>query len=397
MTTFPLELVRQILSLANGATLRSCSIVNKYFCVLSQEFLFYHLHLQPAGETGLARCDFFLAKENRHLSSRVRKLSIVLDNLPVFEGDTVPTQLTELLIQLGPQIYALQITGTSEAYRGRHTAWMELSPVFRNCLSDYVMPYLKSLELPEFLLVHISEFLRNTPLLRHLHLDSGHHRTSPSLAGEDSEFIFPRGLMSFSVGMFEELDFQTDHPLKRVIECSEGTITSFHLGTHWLDLYPLSLDFLSPFPGFTSHILRFSIGDDVFYEERAHDLLNLTMFPRLETFSCPMCFQDRSPQWFNWVAKSLHRAILVQSSSILPLKRIQFTSAPKKPMERPAVLNTLENELNGLAHNPALACSLEFSVPISEGQEKVQSIFADLREFFPSWDQMGRLKLCVEC
>ncbi|KAH8834658.1 hypothetical protein DL96DRAFT_1551400 [Flagelloscypha sp. PMI_526] len=334
------------------------------------EFLFCHLHLQVTGatwKTQLSQCDFFLAKENDHLFSRIRNLSIDPEGLPVFEENPVPAQLKRLLIKLGSQVNSLRITGAPN--RG----WKELSLAFRSCISTYVLPYLNILELPEFVMVPIFQLLQNTPHLRHLHLGSGMNPLSPNLVGESYKKSFYRGLVSLSVGPFEELDFHVETSLSKIIECSGGNIATFHLGSHWNDLCPPSLKFLSPFPDFTSHILHFSIGEDLFYQA------------------------NQSSQWFNWIAKSLHSTILSNSPATLPLKRLQFTSTPGDAIQRPIELYILENELDDLAHNPGISCSLEFRISLSEGQEKNEYIFTDLREdLFPAWDQMGRLKLWVE-
>ncbi|KAH8834136.1 hypothetical protein DL96DRAFT_1810474 [Flagelloscypha sp. PMI_526] len=398
MSPFPPELAGCILSSLDGANLRSCSLVNKEFCMLSQDFLFCHLHVCATLPALVDQCNFFLAEENNHLSSRIRELSIDFDEYPAFhEGDTAISQFTKLLIKLGTQISTLRIEGEFTDYEWDYeisVRWEDLSPTLCHCLYEHILPSLRNLELPGVANVPVFQILRKTPLLRHIHLGSDDGKISPYVVGEIRDVFFHQEVVSLSIGPFEEQDFRPDTELSKFIKYSEGNITTFHLsGTY----RPPSLEFLSPFPEFTSHVLRFSIGQEMFHRailSTSPDPLNLTVFQRLETFSCPITFPYRSSKGFNWIAKSLHSAIVSHQTLTLPLKKLYF---PVTPEAASAIEDqNVTNGLDDLAHNAHLSCSIEFSVPISVGREKVQSVFEGLREFFPSWDQMGKLKLWVQ-
>ncbi|KAH8834132.1 hypothetical protein DL96DRAFT_1676351 [Flagelloscypha sp. PMI_526] len=264
---------------------------------------------------------------------------------PDFQSGISIAQFTKLLIKLGTHISTLRIEGEftdQEWDYERSIRWEDLSPTLCHCLYEHIMPSLKILELPGVACVPVFQILRKNPLLRHIHLGS-----------ED--------------GPFEEHDFRPDTELSKFIKYNEGNIATFHLDGDYS--FSSSLEFLSPFPEFTSHVLHISIGHGMF--ERA--------------------------KWFNWIAKSLHPALISLETSALPLKKLHLTVTPGDALQRPTENQVMTNELNNLAHNSRLSCSLEFSVSVSKGYDKFQSVFENLREFFPSWDQMGRLKLWVEC
>ncbi|KAH8834133.1 hypothetical protein DL96DRAFT_1579522 [Flagelloscypha sp. PMI_526] len=398
MSSLPPELVGQILSSLDDSNLRSCSLVSKEFCALSQEFLFCHLHVCATSEALVDRCDFFLAEKNNRLCSRIRELSIDFDRFPDFERDTpIIDQFTKLLIKLGSQISVLRIEGEfydTDVEEGSSIFWEKISPELRYCLYENIMPSLRILELPRVASVPVFQILRRSPLLRHIHLGSEAGIISPYLDGEGGDPFFHRGVVSLSIGPFGERDFRPDTELSRLIKYHERNITTFQLGLLSDGHFPPSLEFLLSvsrvhFPCHSFfHRATLSTGLDP---------LNVTIFRRLETFSCPMFFPYRASKWFNWIAMSLHPLVISHHTSAIPLKKLHFTVIPEDIVQRPIKGHSVVNELDYLAHNPYFSFSLEFSVTLSKGHEKVQSVFEGLREFFPSWDQMGRLKLWVEC
>ncbi|KAH8834135.1 hypothetical protein DL96DRAFT_482198 [Flagelloscypha sp. PMI_526] len=402
MSSLPPELVGRILSSLDVTTLRSSCFVNKNFCVMSQDFLFFRLSIRATLKTLVAQCTFFLAEENNHLSGRVRELSIYFDSFLDFAGNRELAKLTKLLTKLGSQIYSLRISGKifdSELGFERSFRWEDLSPTLCTCLYEHIMPSLRILALPDVASVPVSQVLRKSPFLRHIHLGSEDGTISPDLVREISELCFHRDVISLPIGAFEEGDFHSNTELSELIKHSEQNIMPFQLGLLSDGRFSPSLEFLSPFPEFTSKVLYILLGQSLFLRvtlSTVLDPLNLTMFRRLETFSCPMCFPYRPSKWFNWIAKSIQLAIVSHHTSPLPLKKMHFTVTPEEASQRPTGNQAVANELNDLAHNSRLACSLEFSVSISKGHENVLSVCEGLREFFPSWDQTGRLKLWVK-
>ncbi|KAH8834655.1 hypothetical protein DL96DRAFT_1581219 [Flagelloscypha sp. PMI_526] len=396
LRTFPPELLLQVLTALDGPTLRSSSLVNRDFYSIAQGLNFRHLYIRGAVGRQLAQFDFLLADENHHLCSRVRKVSIDFDHL--FENPTIPPQLLALLVKLGPQIKALCINGELWNEIGPYSMrWTDLPPTFLNCLYKHVMPSLKILELPQMAWVPLPTILQNTPPLRHIHPGTEHDSIFQPDLLESGELFQQGDVVSLSVDRFHELDFGIGAPLVKFIECNGRNIRTLHLGSYY-DTYSYvhSFDFLSSCPIMTGNLVHLSFGEDLFHvAENVDVVFSLTMFPRLETFSCPILFPHRSSQWFRWLSDCLLSAI-VSTSSPLPLKKIYSLVSYSPALQEESDINDVQNNLDEVAEYLDLDCSLEFSVPISEGNETLQSIFRSLREQLPTWDQDGRLKLWIE-
>ncbi|KAH8834656.1 hypothetical protein DL96DRAFT_1581223, partial [Flagelloscypha sp. PMI_526] len=389
----PPELFYQILVALDDPTLRLSCLVNQQFYSLAQGLL-CRLHLSGTLERLFGQCNFFLADENQHLYSRVRKLSLDLFALPVYGDEALPSQLITLLVKLGPQINSLHINGETfdDELSSNAIVWKYLSPMFRSCIYQHLLPSVRFLKLSQVDGVPLFTILRNAPLLRHMHLGSDYGLVSSPLSEENSPLCAQGKITSLSVGPFNnQTDFHTDNTLAKFIEVNARNIHSLHLGSYD---NATTLRFLSSCPTFTQHLLHLSIGTDLFNVATTHrlpDMLPLSMLPRLETLSLSIFFPYHSFLWFNWKAKCLQANTFTRKPSSLPLKKIYSSITYRSGTLGHIKLNDFTYNLDDLAQNPQLNCSMEFSVPISNGNEILQSIFADLRALFPSWDNAGRL------
>ncbi|KAH8801339.1 hypothetical protein DL96DRAFT_1635935 [Flagelloscypha sp. PMI_526] len=269
--------------------------------------------------------------------------------------------------------------------------------MFRSCLLEHVLPSVRFLELSQLTWVPIFTIFRSAPRLRHIHIGADYGLLSSYVLQESSTSCLHSTIASLSVGPFNcDRDFQIDTTLGSFVKLNGKTIRSLHFESY-SDAF--SLSFLSSCPTFTEHLLHFSAGIDLFDVATIHqfpDLLPLTMCPRLETLSFAIFFPYDSSVWFNWMAKCLRSATLSPPSSPLPLKKIYSTISYRSGV--PSHKKTIDSTINldDFAMNSQFDCSMEFSVPVSNGNEILQSVFADLRGLFPSCDQAGRLKLWVE-
>ncbi|KAH8801333.1 hypothetical protein DL96DRAFT_1564077 [Flagelloscypha sp. PMI_526] len=333
---FPPELLVHVLNSLDSSTLHSSSLVSHEFCSIAQDLIFHHLPLHGTLERQLAQCDFLLADKNDHLCSRVRKLTIDLDGLPVSKNETVPPQLLALLVKLGSQINTLCINGHlwNDFLGAFSMLWTNLSPIFCNCLYQHVMPSIKILQLPQMASVPLPTILWYTPLLFHIHLGTDHGSVFSFDFWESGQTFLQGEVESLSIDPFRGTDFGIDGPLATFIESNGGNVSKLHLGSCCFNSpFPSSFEFLSSCPIMAEHLVHFSMGDDLF------DFIDL---------------QGESD------------------------------------------MSDFKNNLDEVAEYVYLDCSLDFSVPISEGNETLQSVFSSLQEQLPTWDQDGRLKLWIE-
>ncbi|KAH8801335.1 hypothetical protein DL96DRAFT_1635930 [Flagelloscypha sp. PMI_526] len=270
--------------------------------------------------------------------------------------------------------------------------------MFCNCLYDYVMPFLKTLELPQIANVPLRTICQKTPVLQYITLGSKHDSIFFYSFWESND-SYPQGkIVSLSIDPFHESDFGMEGRLVKFMDRNGKNIRSLHLGSYYHDhTFPRSFGFLSSCPTMIENLLHLSIGKDLFYFATAKEpcVLSLAMFPRLESFSCPVLCPHHFSRWLDWISECFLPSPLSVSPP-LPLKKIYSSVISFTPLHGQDNTDNLENKLDDWANNSHLNCSLEFSVPMSEGNEKLQSVFADIRALLPSWDQKGRLKLWVE-
>ncbi|KAH8834643.1 hypothetical protein DL96DRAFT_1581193 [Flagelloscypha sp. PMI_526] len=396
MKALPQELIYQALpTSSDNDTLRSCSLVSRAFRPTAQSVLFSHICIGGSLDGTLAICDFFLAEENGRFLRYIQKLTLTFNGLQVQSSETPPVELVSLLIKLGPQINALYIEGLLEDEWGDEvpTLWPNLSPVFRDCLYNHVMPFLTVLELSGVTLIRLFTILRHCPMLQHLVIEPFGDIEVPDLVGETSDPFAPDGLSSLSLDRFTEDEFDEHSILGRFLQCSGGCIKFFELVYHLETPFSPSLQFLSGFQDFTRHIKHLSLGKDLFnaivFNERRDDLLSLHMFPQLEKISFDITLEPLNDIWFDWVFDCFKLSTSFPEANPF-LKMVHFTIQATSGEAR-------AHKLDSLAHNPALSFSLGFTVPVKEGNATIDSYFHLLRSFwFPSWDQAGRLKLFVK-
>ncbi|KAH8834649.1 hypothetical protein DL96DRAFT_1704241 [Flagelloscypha sp. PMI_526] len=392
MSSLPSELFQPILASLDFHTLQSCSFVSRSFRVCTQGFLFSHLKLSSGA---VAHCEFFLAEENYNLYRRINKVTIQADAFLV-----IASKVLGLLDALGPQIRTLCLEGwkSADVRLTNEVPWSTLPPVLWNSLQRHVMPFIVSLEISELGGMPLFTILRSCPLLRYLDLRSEEYPI-PSLVEEDSYAPYsPTQALELSLGPFYNDDFSPKRTLAQFIQSNGECINSLHLRSYCGGYVPTSLNFLRPFPQFTANLQYFSIGIDWFHSVSGagpeYKWLPFAMFSRLETFSCTINFSSSSHIWFDWISNSLKSGISLSHTSTLSLKKLRYEIVHiPLSLER----KKFPNDLNDLAHDPGLSCSMEFSVSVTESRETSQSVFASLRDCFPFWDEGQRLKLWIQC
>ncbi|KAH8797892.1 hypothetical protein DL96DRAFT_1640219 [Flagelloscypha sp. PMI_526] len=394
MSSLPPELIGQISASLDAPALRRCCFVSQDFRTSAQSFLFSDLSL-PGLKTlaaTISRCDFFLADQNLRLSRHIKKLTIGVERLPICRNDQVPTELITLLVKIGPQLDTLCINGTTYDGAGFQfpTQWNNLSPLLRDCFLKHVMPSLRSLELQGIVSAPLFTIIRNIPFLRYLNIGSMEEK-SPLLSDGDSITFSSRELVTLSIGHFFGGDFNPGTTLAQFLDCSSGVITSLNLWSHYITPELLSLQFLLPFPSFTSHLRYLSLGRcffDQVVRPRGTDLLPLAMFPQLENLSFSIAFASYTARWFNWISDCLKLTLSKSLEPTISLKVLHFSIRTSR--------GEIRSTLNELGHNRAFKMSMEFTVDVEAGKENPWQTFRDIRRAFPIWDQAGRLNLWVD-
>ncbi|KAH8796850.1 hypothetical protein DL96DRAFT_1825647 [Flagelloscypha sp. PMI_526] len=221
MSSLPLDILASILGSLDFNTLRECSLVSRRFHLETHPLLFSHLQVNHW--TWKEKCQFLLHLENSNRRKMIKKLSILLVHLPIREEHNVPTNLTEILVKSGPQIETLSIDGY---YDGgglgdpEGTPWSDLSLVFRDALSQHVMPSVQSLQLKEVGHFPLFPVLKNCPLLRNLTIGANWiFRTEYYAGGRESSGSLPE-IISLPLHPFLPSDLMEAGSLSQFIKNS---------------------------------------------------------------------------------------------------------------------------------------------------------------------------------
>ncbi|KAH8834652.1 hypothetical protein DL96DRAFT_1704244 [Flagelloscypha sp. PMI_526] len=392
MSFFPLEIIDLTLTFLDICTLRTCLLVSPGVRVSAQRLLCSHLNLS-AGT--MAQCELISADGNRHLYNRIKKLTIQADALPV-----INEMALTLLASLGRQIEFVRLDGRLYGNQGiqKVIPWSDLPSALWDCLHKHILPHIVSLEILELAGMPLFRVLRSCKLLRYMHIRSSEGVISSPIEDKSSIPYSLTQTLDLSLESFDSEDFTRTCSLAQCVEHNAGRITSLHLGSYRGFSFPTTLEFLRPFPQFTAYLQHLSIGRDCFLavdgKGSCYNWLPFALFPRLETLSCTIFFSSGSSIWFDWMAGALKCGISSSQTLILPLKKLRFNIIHLSLLPHEAA--SLPKDFDDLANHSGLSCTVEFRVSALEGSKNNQSLFRELRENFPSWDQRRRLMLWIE-
>ncbi|KAH8824419.1 hypothetical protein DL96DRAFT_208016 [Flagelloscypha sp. PMI_526] len=174
MNSLPPELILQISTFLDAPTLHACSLVSQDLRANAQHLLFSRVVLRHSGGVAaiVARCELLLAEKNHHLVGQIKKLTIEVLDMPIFQDGKVPVPLIALLVKIGPQIDTLRIGGWVYDPEGvrEDIRFHSLAPSFRDCLFKHVMPFLRSLDLREMDSLPLITISQSCPVLQHLRI-----------------------------------------------------------------------------------------------------------------------------------------------------------------------------------------------------------------------------------
>ncbi|KAH8834648.1 hypothetical protein DL96DRAFT_1581215 [Flagelloscypha sp. PMI_526] len=392
MCRLPPELVNLILSILDATTLRSFSLLSQESRQNALGFLFSHFRLNSSN---VAQCELFFAKENHHLYSQIKKLTIEANSLTLIND-----KVLALLVSLAPQIHTLCLDGRTFGIEGLLDVipWSEFVSPLWNFLRENFLRSIVSLEIIELTSMPVFHVLHSCPMLQHLHIRSN-EGLIPSKV-EDDQIIWSSSApkLDLSLEGFDFSDFSRRYTLAHFLKLNGKRIASLHLGSYRGNAFHSSLNFLCTFTQFITNLQHLSLGRDYFHDFNPNHhystWLPFAMFPQLETLSFTILFPSGASIWFDWLAGALKSSISYSKTSAIPLKKLHFTiiHLSLSPQETAS----LPKNFDDLANHSGLSCTVEFSVSVLEGSENIQSLFDELRVFFPSWDQSRRLKLWVQ-
>ncbi|KAH8796848.1 hypothetical protein DL96DRAFT_1643351 [Flagelloscypha sp. PMI_526] len=404
MSALPMDILLDILDCLDRFALKACSLVCQHFHQSTQKLLFSHLVLSAWNWE--VQCHFLLRHENTSRFSMIEKVTVELDELPVWDQDEKPDELISLLVKLGPQIEALCINGLllgdSPMLGSRDgTRWSDMSTILKDCLLQHVIPGVKSLQLHEIGDAPLPLILCSCPRLRHLHIGAQYVGCSENILDELQSGPYPN-IVSLTLEPFNSYDLDEKSSLTHFIKSAGDQISSLTLVAPWLGWISPDLAFLEPFISIWANLRHLIFGIKL-YNTIANELptqfvprhlLPLSNFSQLETVTIPMHIHTSSQAtskywdcWFNWL-----NAVVTFAPIPTSLKALRFYILPQLNRLQdfgpsPSSLDQVQDRFN---------FHLDFIVPFSVESGKIEMVFGFARSTFPSWNDVGKLNCRVE-
>ncbi|KAH8834463.1 hypothetical protein DL96DRAFT_1580651 [Flagelloscypha sp. PMI_526] len=335
--SLPLDIVPHILGSLDVSDLESCSLVTHAFHTISRE-IFFAQHLVLCGSTYEAKCSFLLGEKGASFFPRVKKLTLLLADIPGVTRSANPLHpyLSLFIRKVGPQLDQLSLDGVVK--RNSWLTWMEPSASnYHDLLCTAVLPHIRSLKILNFNYLPLFTILSHCRQLQNFVITSPQYTSNPQQEEEAAAALkmkFP-AILNLYITSFTKHSFELRTALAQYIDRPDATVTFLELSGYYPLLssakFPLHLDYLPPMESLRSTLQHVSLGLDM-YDSIVRDygdddipsLLPLPTFPQLRTLSLHMRLRsveslEKWPVWFQWVSQNLSQATLPPNFDTLRL------------------------------------------------------------------------------
>ncbi|KAH8796853.1 hypothetical protein DL96DRAFT_1009822 [Flagelloscypha sp. PMI_526] len=216
-----------------------------------------------------------------------------------------------------------------------------------------------------------------------------------------STILSLQDIATVTFSIFSTSESEEARSLASVASCLNGRTSTLKLLPPWSSHFSLDLHCLQSFSDIQYNLRYLHFGMNVYraimnkipVEFESTDLLPLNLFLRLETITIPVHILSTEDQWDYWwmwlktVVTSAYTCPVPSSFRVFRFPVSQELSS----------IGTFYSVPHALDHfHDKLSFCLEFIVPSSAGNEKIEQVFTLVRSTFPSWESGGGLEFRVE-
>ncbi|KAH8796817.1 hypothetical protein DL96DRAFT_1825620 [Flagelloscypha sp. PMI_526] len=415
MTTLPLEVCNEIISSLDIPALNSCSLVNRDFRRITQQYEFKHIVLDA--KTWKAKCRFLLSEQGLRFRRKARELTLSLENMTLLFGSEEQAavemlELSSVIREIGPQLTTFRIEGlvpqeeeedadeqdADEEDEEDYTKWPNISPWFRSQLFAHIIPFVKTLEFVGVGILPLSKIINEAR-----HLQNLYFRSDVGIGDDEEEDrTFQAGSetadLHLTLGSFSVRDFDPYRSLGFFMKIAGKQISTLELQTP-IRVYLPSLYILYPQETLRTHLRHLVFGKELHKTiidcSRAadHKLCPFWWFRSLEALTLHTAVSRPSdwPWWFEWISLSLQSGYDIHI--LETLRTLEFVVAAEGVCD----IDVFHGE--PFNFNTLTECSsftVEFFVASSDGIVKTKQFFTFIRSFLWSWEVAERLTFRVD-